>query len=164
MSQFSSLLRIESNKKYLDIACGTSNYTSEIAKFGGNLNAFDQSEVMLSEAVPKSNRVNLSKFDVKKTGFQSNYFDGAMCSLAIHHFPDLSNAFKEIARILKPMGKMVLFTATPEQMYSYWLNEYFPCVIQKSCEQIPSLQAISNAIEPHRLKIETTIPFLLSLN
>jgi ubiquinone/menaquinone biosynthesis C-methylase UbiE len=66
-----------------------------------------------------------------------------MCSLAIHHFPNMTNAFREISRLIKPKGKIVLFTAVPEQMYSFWLNEYFPNMMQKSCDQMPSLEAIN---------------------
>jgi ubiquinone/menaquinone biosynthesis C-methylase UbiE len=161
LSQFKSLLNIESNKKYLDVACGTGNYTSEISKIGGSWNAFDQSDVMLSEAINKSKVVKWSKFDVEKTDFESNLFNGIMCSLAIHHFPNLSNAFREISRILKSTGKIVLFTATPEQMYSYWLNEYFPDMMKKSCEQMPTLDSISSAIKPHGLSIESTVPFFI---
>lgn len=161
LSQFNSLLGIEPDKIYLDVACGTGNYSSEISKFGGDWSAFDQSEVMLSEAVNKSQLVKWLKFDVEQTDFQSSSFDGVMCSLAIHHFPNLSNAFKEISRILKPTGKMVLFSATPEQMYSYWLNEYFPDMMKKSCEQMSSLESIASAVQPHGLTIEKTIPFFI---
>jgi ubiquinone/menaquinone biosynthesis C-methylase UbiE len=85
---------------------------------------------MLSEAADKSSIVKWFKFDVEQTDFPSNNFDGAICSLAIHHFPNLVNAFKEISRILKPTAKMVLFTATPEQMSNYWLIRYFPNMIK----------------------------------
>ena len=161
LSVFNSLLNIEPHKRYLDVACGTGNYTSEISKYGGNWSAFDQSEVMLSAAVKKSQIVQWSRFDVEQTDFESNYFDGAMCSLAIHHFPNLSNAFREISRVIKPKGKLVLFTAMPEQMYSYWLNEYFPDMMRKSCEQMPALEAINSAVEPHGLIIGNTIPFFI---
>jgi ubiquinone/menaquinone biosynthesis C-methylase UbiE len=161
LGRFNSLLNIEMGKNYLDVACGTGNYTSELSKYGGNWSAFDQSEVMLSEAVNKSQLVKWSKCDVEQTGFKSDYFDVAICSLAIHHFPNLPNAFKEISRILKPQGKIVLFTATPQQMYSYWLTEYFPDMMKKSCQQMPSIDTICKAVEPHNLRIDMTIPFFI---
>lgn len=161
LSQLNSLLDLIAENKYLDVACGTGNYTSEICKFGGDWHAFDQSDVMLYEAIKKSTLVKWSKSDVDRTDFQSNYFDGIMCSLAIHHFPNLSSAFKELSRILKPSGKIVLFTATPEQMNSYWLSEYFPKMMKNSCIQMPSIEAIKNATEPHGLVLKDTIPFFI---
>lgn len=161
-SQFNQFLNIKDQQNYLDIACGTGNYTTELSKLGGNWYAFDQSELMLCEAKNKSKRVKWSKYDVEKTPFQSSYFDGAICSLAIHHFPDLSKAFKEISRVLKPSACMILFTATPEQMQGYWLNEYFPKMMKASCEQMPTITAIKNAIEPYNLKIACTHPLFIT--
>jgi len=162
LSKLNQFLEIKENKNYLDVACGTGNYTSEMAKFGGNWSAFDQSEVMLSEAKQKSKLVQWSKYNVENTNFESSYFDGAFCSLAIHHFPNLSKAFNEISRVLKPSARMILFTAIPEQMYGYWLNEYFPNMMQASCDQMPSLTAIESAINKHGLTIESTQPFFIT--
>lgn len=162
LSQLNRYLEIRDNKNYLDVACGTGNYTSEIAKFGGNWFAFDQSQIMLSEAAQKSKVVQWAKCDVEKTSYESSFFDGAICSLAIHHFPNLSKAFQEISRVLKPGSRLVLFTATPEQMNGYWLNEYFPSMMQASCEQMPALITIENAIKNHGLTIESTHPLFIT--
>lgn len=162
LSQLNRFLEIKENKNYLDVACGTGNYTSEMARIGGNWSAFDQSETMISEAKQKSNVVKWSKHNVENTNFKSNYFDGAICSLAIHHFPNLSKAFNEISRVLKPSSRMILFTATPEQMYGYWLNEYFPNMMKTSCEQMPTLTTMENAMNIHGLTIESTHPFFIT--
>ncbi len=164
LEHFNSILNIKPDKKYLDIACGTGNYTSKIVSFGGIWSAFDNSELILTEAKNKSKSVQWSNYDVEQTNYKSNYFDGSICSLAIHHFPNLSNAFKEVSRITKPTGKVVLFTATPEQMYSYWLNEYFPNMMKKSSEQMPILEHIKESTEIHGLKVLNTIPFFIEQN
>jgi ubiquinone/menaquinone biosynthesis C-methylase UbiE len=57
---------------------------------------------MLAQARPKSNAVVRSRNDVEQIELDSNVFDAAMCSLAIHQFPDLTRAFRELARALKP--------------------------------------------------------------
>ena len=44
LSTLIRLLGIENRKRYLDIACGTGNYTTEFANCGGEWFAFDQSE------------------------------------------------------------------------------------------------------------------------
>ena len=44
---FVELLGVKTNGKYLDIACGTGNYTVKFCTAGGSWVAFDQSEVML---------------------------------------------------------------------------------------------------------------------
>lgn len=152
---------IETNKKYLDIACGTGNYTFELSKLGGQWFGFDQSEKMLYEANLKTNSVIWSCLDVAQLGYRDKEFDGAICSLAIHHFPNIDLAFSEIARVLKPNSKLVIFTSTPEQMQHYWLTQYFPEMMKKSCAQMPSLTSIQTSLSRYNLTVTTTEPFFI---
>ena len=46
-------------------------------------------------------------------------------------------------------------------MYSYWLNEYFPKMMDASCIQMPSLTAIESAALAHELVIKNTTPFFI---
>jgi ubiquinone/menaquinone biosynthesis C-methylase UbiE len=162
LGKFRSLLDIESSKKYVDVACGTGNYTVKLANFGGVWSAFDHSENMLSEARIKSSMINWEIMNVEKTSYKDNYFDGALCSLAIHHFPNLDRAFIEIARILKPGGKFIIFTATPDQMKTYWLYHYFPKMLDRSCEQMPTLSTIESSLGKAGISLEFTEPFLIT--
>ncbi|MBL4576742.1 MAG: class I SAM-dependent methyltransferase [Opitutaceae bacterium] len=162
LSELRSLLDIQKEKEYLDIACGTGNYTVALSGLGGKWYAFDQSERMVSEARTKSSLINWSQFDVGEIGFKSDTFDGAVCTLAIHHFPDLALAFSEVSRVLKPEAKFIVFTATPEQMRSYWLCHYFPVMMERSCEQMPSLEAVEEAMRSSGLMIESTKPFFIT--
>ena len=155
-------LSIKKDGMYLDVACGTGNYTSKLAEIGGCWHAFDQSETMLSEARHKSDRVEWKQYSVECTEYESDFFDAVMCSLAIHHFPDLSIAFKEIARILKPSGSIVVFTSTPEQMRGYWLYHYFPEMMDRSCAQMPSLKKLREALLQNGLTIAKTQPFFMT--
>lgn len=162
LSRLVSLLEADRSEKYLDIACGTGNYTSELAIFGGTWHAFDQSQKMLSEARLKSSLVTWQQCDVAETTYDDNCFDGATCSLAIHHFPDLEAAFDEIARILRPRSKLIIFTATPDQMKSYWLNHYFPIMIERSCNQMSTLEVIEPNLNKAGISIEDTEPFFIT--
>jgi ubiquinone/menaquinone biosynthesis C-methylase UbiE len=82
----SSLLEVEDDKCYLDVACGTGNYTSALARFRGKWFAFDESEKMLAKARSKCTLANWKHFSAENLDYESNYFDGAVCALAIHHF------------------------------------------------------------------------------
>src|SRR5262249_55922380 len=75
--------------------------------------------------------------DVTALPFPNDHFAGAICTLAIHHFPDLKAAFLEISRVLD-RGRLVIFTATRDQMRSYWLNAYFPKTLRRSIGQSPN--------------------------
>lgn len=163
LSQLQSLLNVMDGKKYLDVACGTGNYTSEISDFGGDWYAFDQSKNMLKEAEQKSSSVVWDQYNVDALGYTSNFFDGALCSLAIHHFPCLASAFAEVSRVLKPGSGFVIFTATPEQMQSYWLCHYFPVMMERSCEQMPSREVVQYSLENNGFILESSTPFFVTI-
>lgn len=153
------LLPIKNNGHYVDMACGTGNYTSALAEKGGRWEAFDQSETMLNEAGTKSSQVVWRKMDAMCIDYPPATFDGATCTLAIHHFPQIRKPFCEIARVLKPGGSFVLFTAFPSQMQRYWLLEYFPQMIANSCQQMPDQITIETALSEAGLLVEEIRPF-----
>jgi SAM-dependent methyltransferase len=138
-------IQIKQNANYLDVACGTGNYTLALAKYGGYWHGIDHSQQMINTACQKSNSVNWQVADAEVLPFGDGTFSGVLCTLAIHHFDNLIPVFQEIYRVLST-GKLVLFTATPEQMKNYWLVEYFPEAIHKSAQQMPSLETVSAAL------------------
>ncbi|EIK43346.1 putative MerR-family transcriptional regulator [Cellvibrio sp. BR] len=153
LSAMARLLSVRKDGLYIDIGCGTGNYTVELARLGGEWHAFDQSELMITQAKAKSSLVQWSIFDVEQTSYSSNSFHAALCSLAIHHFADLGRAFAEVARLLQPSGKFVVFTSLPEQMNRYWLNHYFPNMLARSVEQMPLLDNIQCALHAANLRV-----------
>ena len=43
-------------------------------------------------------------------------------------------------------ARLVLFTALPEQMRGYWLNEYFPIALARSMGQMPTEATLRQAL------------------
>ncbi len=141
---------------YLDIGCGTGNYTSELEKRGMNLIGIDPSEKMLTEAKSQNSNVDWRLGSVEKTGLSENSIDGILATLTIHHWNDLEKGFKELNRVLKSKGRIVMFTSTPKQMQGYWLNHYFPKMLEDSIKQMPSFDAVKKAMEKNNIEIEKT--------
>jgi ubiquinone/menaquinone biosynthesis C-methylase UbiE len=138
-------LHPEPSRTYLDIACGTGNYTVAVAQTGVRLHGVDQSPRMIAAARGKSRAVTWYLGNVEALPFRDDAFSGVMCTLAIHHFKALRPAFQEAFRVLA-RGRFVLFTSTAEQMRGYWLNAYFPAAMARSIVQMPGLQAIMQAL------------------
>jgi ubiquinone/menaquinone biosynthesis C-methylase UbiE len=128
-------LSLRAGRSCLDLACGTGNYTVAVAEAGARLIAIDQSSVMLTAAREKSRCVTWIRANADSLPFAAAAFDGAMSTLAHHHFPDLDAAFAEVFRVLKPVTRFVIFTFTPEQMRGYWINEYFPSICESAIDQ-----------------------------
>jgi len=139
--------------RYLDIACGTGNYTYALAERGGDWYGVDVSSGMLRRAQTKGGKVGLLLGDAAALPFRDESFDGAICTMALHHLPRLEPVFSEIRRLLRG-GKLVMFTSTEEQMAGYWLNEYFPIAMQRSTAQMPSQATILAALAAAGLTVE----------
>lgn len=147
VSRLAHHLGVKCDGSYLDAACGTGNYTFALAeKYGGAWFGVDCAELMIEAARLKSETVKWQLGDVSALPFPDVFFDGASCTVAIHHFEDLACVFGEIRRVLKPKGAFVIFTATPEQTRKYCLTEYFPDAIEKSAAALPGLKTIFDAL------------------
>jgi ubiquinone/menaquinone biosynthesis C-methylase UbiE len=138
-------LAIVDSGRYLDVACGTGNYTIALAARGGRWHGIDQSRRMIQSAQQKSEHIAWYQADATTQPFCNEPFSGAICTCALHHFDALGPAFSEIYRIMGH-GQFVMFTAAPEQMSGYWLNEYFPDAMNRSIEQMPSLNGVLAAL------------------
>jgi len=138
-------LRLSPSGSYLDVACGTGNYTVALSALGGRWSAVDVSEVMLAQARAKSNVVAWARSDASRLPFATSRFDGALCTLAIHHFGNLESPFAEVRRTLRS-GSFVIFTSLAEQMQHYWLCHYFPHMMARSIENMPSEAKVRDAL------------------
>lgn len=134
-------LDFEKAGKYIDIACGSGNYTIELAKKGFQLYGIDISGLMIAEARRKNLSVMWKIGAAENLPYPSGYFSGAACILAIHHFESMAASFKEAYRVMRS-GQFVIFTSTCKQMEHYWLNEYFPNAMKASIDKMPSLSRI----------------------
>jgi ubiquinone/menaquinone biosynthesis C-methylase UbiE len=139
---------------YLDIGCGTGNYTIALADKGFKFVGVEPSEQMLNEAKSRNQEISWIKGTAERLPAGDGLFDGIVGTLTIHHWTDLKKAFGEINRVLSDNGRFVLFTSTPEQMKGYWLNHYFPEMLRSSIVQMPSLTDIEEAIRPTELEIK----------
>jgi len=140
----SHFLEPTSSGRYLDVACGSGNYTNALAQTGLNIEGFDISDEMLGKARLKNPAISWHQGDAKELPFQDSSFDGAICTLATHHMGRFEEAFKEIYRVMRP-GKFVMLTATPEQMKNYWLCHYFPMMMEDAGQRMSSFRRVEQA-------------------
>lgn len=155
------LLNPSSQGYYLDVACGSGNYTSALAATGLQIEGVDISEEMLSKARVKNPAIRWHQGDAHTLPFQGSSFDGALCTLAIHHMEAFEIAFKEIYRVMKP-GRFVLLTATPEQMQHYWLVHYFSKMLEDAWRRMPDFSRIEKAFTEAGFKHVKHDPFFVT--
>lgn len=138
---------------YLDIGCGTGNYTNELQKKGLRLIGIDPSEKMLRAARLKNRSVDWRIGTAENIELPDNAVAGIIASLTIHHWTDLQKGFSELHRVLMPTGRIVIFTSTPKQMKGYWLNHYFPSMLKDSMVQMSSLERVESALASSGIEI-----------
>ncbi len=141
---------------YLDIGCGTGNYTSTFNKKGFHFIGIDPSIEMLDKAMRHNPEIDWKLGSAENTQLKSHSINGITAMLTIHHWSNLKVAFRELNRVLKPAGHIVLFTSTPEQMKGYWLNHYFPKMMEHSIFQMPDLEKVEQAMKGAGISIIAT--------
>ena len=152
------LKHLNPNKEglYLDIGCGTGNYTNALQKKGFQFIGIDPSIEMLQKGQAQNEDIQWKIGSAEKTDLAQKSVNGIIGTLTIHHWTNLTRAFSELEYILKPNGKIVIFTSTPQQMKGYWLNHYFPKMLEDSMVQMPTLKTVEDAMLSAGLKITTT--------
>jgi ubiquinone/menaquinone biosynthesis C-methylase UbiE len=141
------LMAPKPDQLHLDIGCGTGNYTIALADKGLKLYGVEPSEQMLKQARAKNPQIKWQTGTAEKIPCEHSLFDGVIATLTLHHWTNLDLSFKEISRVLKSKGRLVIFTSTQEQMKRYWLNKYFPGMLRSSIQQMPCYQDLEEAIK-----------------
>lgn len=141
------LLSPTPNGIYLDIGCGTGNYTRAIAKNEFAFIGVEPSTEMLDKAKAIESSIEWQLGTAEDTKLESESIDGILATFTLHHWTDLNNGFAEMQRVLKPGGSMVILTSEPGQTARYWLAEYFPNMIADSVKWLPSLNNIVEAAQ-----------------
>jgi ubiquinone/menaquinone biosynthesis C-methylase UbiE len=148
--------------RFLDVACGTGNYTYCLAGAGLAMTGVDPSDTMLAVARAKCPRGEWHQASAEALPFADATFAGAVCTNAVHHFDNLPLAFREIARVLCTDSRFVILTSTPEQMQSYWLNAYFPAAMRQAIDEMPSRDAIEKALTEGGMRLIGVEPYAVA--
>lgn len=96
----------------LDLGCGPGQWTIALAKHNKEVHGLDISENLLEIARELSPpRIQYDKGHAEKMFYPSNYFDGLFCH-AVLQYTNPSLTISEIARVLKPKGKVYIAAST----------------------------------------------------
>ena len=103
---------LSSNKTVLEIGCGTGNGTKLIEKYfqPKKIHATDLDQRMINIAQKKnsSDSVSFEMQNATKLKYKNNYFDAIFDFGVIHHIPNWKDCLKELKRVLKPKGQLII--------------------------------------------------------
>lgn len=97
----------------LDAACGTGRHTAYLAAAGREVTGVDASPEMLARAREHVPGAELLEGDLTALPVTDASYTGAVCALALAHLPDLGPALTELARVLRPGGRLVISNPHP---------------------------------------------------
>ena len=112
----------DSETQVLDVACGTADSTIALAKAGvPRVTGVDISEGMLKVGEKKIEELNLNSVislkveDCENLSFGDNTFDAAFIAFGIRNFEDKKKGLKELHRVLKPNGHLLILELSVPQ-------------------------------------------------
>ena len=103
-------IRLRKVEKILDLGCGTGMFLSELVEHGRLVVGVDVSPKMLKIAKKRAVGANLILADADHLPFTNGCFDAVVSITLLQNMPDPSATTKEIARITKSGGMVILTT------------------------------------------------------
>jgi len=123
----------------LDVCCGTGDLAFELARRvapGGHVVGCDFSEQMLDlareKAADRGVPVRFEWADALQLPYDDNRFDAVTVGFGVRNFADRDRGLREMARVLKPGGRLVILEFTEPRrppfstFYSLWFDRIVP--------------------------------------
>jgi ubiquinone/menaquinone biosynthesis C-methylase UbiE len=105
----------QSGEMVLDVGCGRANDAMDLARRGGSCLGLEPSETMICHAkreiAKDGTGVALLRGIGEDMPLKSHSFDKVVCKGALDHFPTPERAVKEMARVVKPGGTVIITVA-----------------------------------------------------
>lgn len=105
-----------------DLGCGTGQMTAALAPFVAHIIAVDASAAMLQAArrrLHTFDNVELRRGELEALPIDDARLDAATLALVLHHLPEPDRALADVARVLKPRGRLLIVDMLPHDRESY---------------------------------------------
>jgi demethylmenaquinone methyltransferase / 2-methoxy-6-polyprenyl-1,4-benzoquinol methylase len=121
----------------LDVASGTGDLAIELARRvgpTGTVVGSDFSEAMLDRAREKSSAVTWEWANALELPYPDDGFDAATVGFGARNFADLDRGLAEMARVVRPGGRLVILEITTPQrpplstFFSIWFDRIVPAL------------------------------------
>jgi demethylmenaquinone methyltransferase/2-methoxy-6-polyprenyl-1,4-benzoquinol methylase len=131
------LAAVRPGDRALDVASGTGDLAVELARRvgpGGSVVGSDFSEAMLERAREKSSAVTWEWANALELPYPDGGFDAATVGFGARNFSDLDRGLAELARVVRPGGRVVILEITTPQrpplstFFSIWFDRIVPAL------------------------------------
>ena len=129
----------------VDLGAGTGKLTRSLVALGHRVTAVEPLEEMLEQlrrAVPGATAVSGS---AEAIPLPDGLSDVVTCAQAFHWF-DQAVALPEIARVLRPGGRIAIATEDPESFERVWFTPFFPSVPAIDGARFPARETLTDEL------------------
>ena len=106
----------------LDAGCGSGRYLRELHNRGARVIGMDLSAAMLNRARETTTRI--ARADIRALPFDAMSIDLVVCGLALGDVGELELALSEIARVLRPEGRVIYSVVHPAGEAAGWSRTF----------------------------------------
>ena len=119
-------------ERILDLAAGTGASSAALAKGGAEVVACDLSEGMIEVGRERHPEIEFVHGNAMDLDFEDGSFDAVTISWGLRNIPDPELALREMARVVRPRGRLVVleFSTPPNAvwraLYNFYLKHLIP--------------------------------------
>ncbi len=128
------LARVGPGSRALDVATGTGDLAIELASRGAEVVGSDFSEGMLDVARRKAPALTWEQGNALALPYEDASFDAATVGFGARNFSDLPQGLREMARVVRPGGRVVVLEITTPQrpplsfFFRIWFDRIVPLI------------------------------------
>ena len=152
VSALSEYGSIEAMSDVLEIGAGTGRFTTPLCrKTRAHITALDLSQDMLKLAKGKklSEHVNWIRGNAESLPFPGSTFDCVFMMFTLQHIADRTQALREIYRVLRPQGRLIIGTASHGQFRREIVSKYFPDLLTIDLARFPTIPKLKWLLRKH---------------
>lgn len=114
-AEITGIVNPRSGLSVLDLGGGTGLNDAKLVEKGASVTILDRSEAMLNRARQKNLPIELVRGNAEQMPFEDETFDVVLISDAWHHFDAQKKVAREVRRVLKPLGRVVVVEFDPRR-------------------------------------------------
>ena len=143
-------------ERILDVAAGTGTMSAKYAADGAHVTALDFSQGMLNEARRRHGddpRIEFVQGDATKLPFEDATFEATTVSFGIRNFNDPQAALREMRRVTKPGGRIVVcefsrpVNAAASAFYDTWNTHVIPVLAKVASTDPEAYEYLDQSID-----------------
>lgn len=157
LTRFRGVPRYKKNGKILDFGCGSGEVLSILKSLGWDVYGVEVSEEAVEYA--RSKGLDVYKEGLKSLHFPRDYFDVIRLSSVLEHVHDASDTLREIHRILKPKGVLLLIVPNIESFSSkLFKSRWYNLDVPRHLYHF-SLKSLTELLRKHSFRVISSRSF-----